>query len=915
MSRRLVLLLTFLGCLGPAYGIRPGAPAAVPAPGRTLSFVPLDQPSTFLARGAYSARIEAHRMTIAARGAALEVLLEGADPAASGTALEPLPGRENRLLGNRPEFWRTGIPAFGRVRYQSVYRGIDVEYYAAGRQLECDFLVAPGANPDAIQFRFRGARSVRRDLAGGLVVNAAGRVLSIGLPRIYQQTLEGRAAILGEYVILPHGRAAIRLGAYDRSRTLVIDPVVTVSTYLGGSGDETLKSTNDPRIAGVAADSRGNAYVVGHTESADFPLAGPYQNTLKGSSDLFVSKFGPDGTLIYSTLIGGSSLERAFGIAVDSDGAAYIAGRTQSRDFPTRNAAQDSMSGGQDAVVVKLNAAGNQLVYSTYFGGSGAADTANGIAVDASGNAWVAGNTDSTNLPQAGAPYQAANKGGGDAFAARFGPAGLLLYSTYLGGAGVDHGEAVAVDSSGSAYLTGYTQSSDFPARTTIRQGASASKKAFAVKFRSDGALSYSTVLSGSTSDAGMGIAVDSTGAAYVTGITSSSDFPVTAGAFQTVFGGGASDAFIAALKPDGGALLWATYLGGDDEEEGDGIAVDRDGNVYAEGSTESGQFPILDAFQPKRSGIRDAFLTKLKAGGKTLAHSSYLGGTALDRGRGVALVSGGGVWMTGTTNSSNFPVLNASQRTLKGSGDVFLVRLEETPAVSVTSAASYWSEPVAPNSIASAWGEGFATGLKATPGLPLPATLAGAGVTIQDAEGTERTAGLFFVAPGQINFLVPDGTANGHAFVRVTRAGKTSLTGGLRIARVSPGLFSANADGRGVGAIVALHVASNGAQTSEIVYTCSASGCTATPISLGDASSRLILMLYGTGIRGFASTPSVTIGGAASQVLGAAAQSEYPGLDQVNVQVPRSLAGRGDVEIVVTVDGIAANPVRVTIR
>jgi uncharacterized protein (TIGR03437 family) len=914
MSCRIVPLTVLLCCSIPAHAFRPGAIASIAAAAPRLSFVPLNQPSAFLARGAYAARLEPRRVILrGSSGTPLEITLEGANPDAAGVLLDPLPGRENFLIGNRPELWRTGVRAYGRVRYGSVYPGIDLEYYGVGARLECDFIVSPGVSPRSIRFHFRGARSVRRDRGGNLVVKAPGRTLSLGKPHVYQVAPAGKQSVAGEFVVLAGNRAALRLGAYDSGRPLIIDPVIAFSTYLGGSGDENVQAGSDPRIAGIAVDGQGNSYVVGNTASTDFPSGMLPGRGFAGSTDVFVSKFASDGTHIYSTFLGGTGLERGFGVAVDRYGAAYVAGRTQSPNFPLRNAAQTSIASFEDAFILKLDASGSQIVYSSYLGGSGV-DFATGIAVDAQGNAWISGDTESANFPVRGNAAQKTHGGGtSDGFAARFGPGGELLYSSFVGGSGFDSCQGVAVDADGSAYLTGFGEPSSFPAAANLgpAAGPAAIRRAFGIKLHSDGSAGYSTMFGGARGEMALAVAADAAGRAYITGVTVSTDFPSSPRAAQPSFGGGSMDGFIAVLTPDGRGLHWATFVGGEGADVPTSIALDSAANVYVTGQTQSARFPLSRAFQPELKGAFDAFVVKVLAGGGSLGYSSFLGGRSNEIGQGIGTGPDGSVWVMGTGDSTDLPTVNPVQAKMGGGlSDAFVVRIEE---LTIVSAASYQRGSVSPDSIASAFGQDLAPRLESASALPLPTSLAGVSVKIRDSTGVERPAPLFFVAPGQVNFLVPAEAAPG--FATITISGSNPVTGGVMITGSAPGLFSANADGRGVGAIVALHVTAAGEQTSEIVYTCSASGCSANPVELGEESAKLILLLFGTGIRGCRELPAVTIGGQPVVVLGAAAQGQYPGLDQVNVVVPRTLAGRGEADIVVNVDGRVANPVKINIR
>ena len=394
-----------------------------------------------------------------------------------------------------------------------------------------------------------------------------------------------------------------------------------------------------------------------------------------------------DPVLVYSTYLGGTSSERGRGIAVDASGNAYATGETSSTGFPTASPVQASSGGGRDAFVTKFNTAGNGVVYSTFLGGSGT-DIGVGIAVDASGNAYVTGNTFSTDFPTS-SPFQAANGGSSDAFVAKLNPAGsALVYSTYLGGSSFDSGAGIALDSSGNAYVTGRVSSTDFPTASAFQAslGGTSGNDAFVTKFNPAGsALTYSTYLGGSLSDIGIGIATDTSGNAYVVGATRSTDFP-TANPFQSSFAG-VDDAFVTKLNPAGGALVFSTYLGGSGDEEGDGIAVDGSGNVYVSGSTDSTDFPTANPFQAANAGSDDAFVTKFSATGSAV-YSTYLGGSGFECGAfGLDVDASGNAYAAGCTLSTDFPTVDPIQASnAGGGGDVYVTKLNPSGSALVYS-------------------------------------------------------------------------------------------------------------------------------------------------------------------------------------------------------------------------------------
>jgi hypothetical protein len=616
-------------------------------------------------------------------GDVLDLQLLGANPSPAAAGQGLLPGVSNYLLGSDPGGWHTGIPNYAAVAYRGVYAGIDLLYHGNGRQLEYDFRVAAGADPGQVRLGFAGAEGLSLDGPGDLVLQTAAGAVVEQAPVLYQEGGGGtRQAVSGGYVLEGDGTVGFRVGAYDRSRPLVIDPTLVYSTYLGGSGDDA--------ALGIAVDGSGNAYVTGTTFSRDFPTtAGAFQ-TAGGFEDAFVAKLDAAGSaLVYSTYLGGRGQALGYGIAVDGSGNAYVTGFTNG-DFPTTAGAFQTAPGGvPDAFVAKLDAAGTALLYSTYLGGSGA-DQGYGIAVDGSGNAYVTGFTNSSNFPTTAGALQTSLPGITNAFVAKLDAAGTaLLYSTYLGGSNLDAALGIAVDGSGNAYVTGSTRSTDFPTTAGAFQTSLPGREnAFVAKLDAAGtALVYSTYLGGSSFDAARGIAVDGSGNAYVTGSTFSRDFPTTAGALQTSYGGGGSDAFVAKLDAAGTALLYSTYLGGStgsgiDEpltDLGNGIAVDGSGNAYVTGYTESTDFPTTaGAFQTAPGGGVDAFVAKLDAAGTALLYSTYLGGSFRDVGSGIAVGGSGNAYVTGGTDSRDFPTTaGAFQTSFGGIEDAFVAKLD----------------------------------------------------------------------------------------------------------------------------------------------------------------------------------------------------------------------------------------------
>lgn len=598
----------------------------------------------------------------------MRMKLEGANANSPVVGLAELPGKVNYFIGNDPAKWHTNIPTYSKVQYSEVYPGINLVYYGNQAQLEYDLVVQPGADPNQIKLSFKGTEDLRTDTSGDLILRAGGGEVRLVKPGVYQNINGVKKGISVKYVLNkpdPGGHATasltvgIEVAAYDKTKSLIIDPVLSYSTYLGGEGSEF--------GLGIAVDGSGNAYVAGFTDSPNFPTASPLQSANNGSVDVFVSKFNATGSaLIYSTYLGGSGDDSDYGIGVDGSGNAYVAGSTDSTDFPTVNPLQSVNRGFGDVFVSKLNASGSALVYSTYLGGTGP-DEEWGMAVDAAGNAYVTGSTGSICIdvgqfcyPTTVSAFQGLFIGGTtDAFVTKLNTDGsALVYSTYLGGGGDETAYGIAVDGSGNAYVTGYTASTDFPTASPLFGSDATNGNAFVTKFNSSGSgLVYSTYLGGSNgAEIGNAIAVFA-GEAYVTGLTSSSNFP-TASPLQGTIGGG-TDAFVTRINGAGSALVYSTYLGGSGDDHGDGIAVDGAGNANVAGVTASTDFPTANAFQSSFGGgisDGDAFVARFKPAGTALDYSSYLGGSNDEHSGAIAVDITGNAYVTGYTGSTDFP-------------------------------------------------------------------------------------------------------------------------------------------------------------------------------------------------------------------------------------------------------------------
>jgi hypothetical protein len=619
------------------------------------------------------------------RGAALALRFLGASPAAI-EGRRPGPGRVNYLLGNDPAKWRTGLPTYGQVVYRNLWPGVDMVFRGAAGRLTYEFVLRPGAKVANIRLAYRGPGALSLDRAGNLLIPTPLGVLRDEHPRSYQE-IGGRRLPVASRFALGGNRASaygFTVGDYDPRQPLVIDPGLIYSTFLGGSSDD--------EGSGIALDAAGDAYVTGFTASADFPTSvGAFDTSQNAFSyDAFVSKLNPAGSaLLYSTFLGGSSADYGQGIALDATGDAYVTGRTFSTDFPTSAGASDtSQNGNYDAFVSKLNPDGSALLYSTFLGGSGD-DEGFGIALDTAGDAYLTGFTESANFPTSAGAFDTSQNGSRDAFVSKLNPAGsVLLYSTFLGGSSDDEGSGIALDTAGDAYVTGFTASANFPTSVgAFDTSQNGNFDAFVTKLNPAGsALLYSTFLGGSSTDDGFGIALDTAGDAYVTGPTASANFPTSVGAFDTSQNGG-FDAFVSKLNPAGSALPYSTFLGGSSFDKGSGIALDAAGDAYLTGDTASTNFPTsVGAFDTSYNGGDDAFVSKLNPTGSALLYSTFLGGSGLDVGSGIALDPAGDAYVTGFTASADFPTsAGAFDTSQNGSRDAFVTKLSSGPGAPAT--------------------------------------------------------------------------------------------------------------------------------------------------------------------------------------------------------------------------------------
>lgn len=949
---------------------------------------------------------------------ALRMRLLGSNPSAQVTGREELPAKSNYFLGNDPRQWRTNVATYAKVRYEGVYPGIDLVYYGNQRALEFDFIVAPGSDVTAIEISFQGADQLAVEEQGHLSLQVEGAQMILRHPALYQQFDGVRKEVAGGYRLLGPDKIGFQVGDYDPTEPLIIDPVFLLySTYLGGfdldegwdiavASDGSIfltgqtNSLNFPTKAplsvgggfargfdafvlklnaagsalvystylggggsdlgqGIAVDAQGNAYVTGRTASRDFPQVNALQTDFGGGviGDVFVSKLNPAGSqLVYSRYIGGSDDEAGNAIAVDSAGNAYITGFTRSLNFPTANPSQSFFRGGSaDAFLTKLNAAGNLFVFSTFLGGS-QADNSFGLDVDASGNAYLTGSTESPDFP-AFANLQPGFGGLSDAFVGRFDSSGELLFLTYLGGSSRDEGRGIVAKDPGNVYVAGFTASADFP---TVRAPQSVfgggTEDAFVAKLNlvslsAGNALPYSTYLGGSGADSARDITLDGSGNIYVTGFTDSLDFPL-AGAFQTSPGGN-GDAFVTKLDFTSNfvVLPYSTYLGGTATDIGLGIAVDASRNAYVTGWTESGNFPItVGSLQINSAGgVREVFFTKV--GSNPLPTLSSLSPASLTAGgaaftltvNGSGFVSGSVIRWNGSDRSTTF-VSPAKLTALMAANDIAtsgtaavtvfnpppeggtsnslpftIVKVVTGPSISpagVVNNASYTfaGSSVAPGSIAAIFGSNLTDGsscLSPSCGPTfgsngrLNTTLAGAQVTVN---GT--LVPIYYASPTRLGIQIPTELTTTSATVQVSVGGQASAPATVVVEPVSPGLFSANADGQGPGAVTHADgspvTPQNPARRGEVVVFYAT--------GLGPVSPAVATGALASGESRTVAEVLVTVEGIPVEPDFAGLSGCCVGLNQVNVRIPDRTRSANDIPVVLTIGGKRSNTVTLAV-
>lgn len=614
----------------------------------------------------------------------------------------PLQGRVSYFYGSDPAKWQHNLPTYGRILTRNAYPGIDTMHYGNQGRLEHDFIVHPGANPERIAIRFDGVQGLKVLPGGDLEIAASTGRLHQLRPVAYQRSARKREAVAARYVVKGQ-TVRFELGRYDHSRPLIIDPVLSYSSYLGGVGYDVANA--------VAVDATGAAYITGRTDATGFPFTQGAYRQAGATQGGFVAKINPQGTGLVYCVNFGDGLGN--GIAVDALGNAYVGGTCTGMNFPVTPGAFSTPQWGYEAFVMKINPTGTGLVYSSRFGGS-FDDYGNAIAVDATGSAVLAGSTSYRSPGPGDFPtlnaFQPAYGGGiYDMFVTKLNPSGSgLVFSTYLGGGSSlnnseDYGTAVAVDPNGAIYVGGMTYSPDFPVTPGAFDTSWNGLDGTVTKFTPQGGLVYSTFIGGVGHEEQYGLAVDAAGSAYVTGFTDAISFPTTPGAFQRTLNG-AQDAYLAKLSPNGSSLAYGTYLGGANVfERGWSVAVDASGNAWVAGDiNETGasvfDFPVRNAIQPGPGrGLFDGFVAQFGPSGDLL-FSSYLGGTLWDQAHGIAVDAAGSAYVVGSTSSTNFPTTPGAFQPANAGGlnnhdDAFVLKLAPGTTQAVT-LASYTITP-----------------------------------------------------------------------------------------------------------------------------------------------------------------------------------------------------------------------------
>jgi len=872
--------------------------------------------------------------------ATLKLSFQGTDKNSVPLGNDKLRGKANYFIGNDPKKWMKGVPLYGSVMYPNVYAGVDFLFQNHNGRLEYRIELDRGDAVHDIALRFSGHDALRLSAQGEIEVSTAVGQATWTAPKAFWDTAQGLIRAEVTYAIRDDGSVGFEIEGPLRPDPLIIDPELVFSTLLGGSGGDFITARD-------IADN-GNIVVTGPTTSLNFPLsANPAQGNNRGSEDIFVTMLRPDASeIVFSTYLGGSSIEATNGIATMADGSVSICGFTLSTNFPTTpNAIQGNISGFLSAFVSQLSQSGDTLPFSSYLGGS-SQDNCTCVAADQQDRLLLSGYTASQDFPTTPNAKSTQYQGGtSDGF---FSVLRLdqpnIEYSTFLGGSGsefeviqldVDTGVAIefglapwlTIGDDGDVYLAGTTTSPDFV--TTDGSSLRGSNSAFIMRLAGeDYSLKASTLLGGNMLDGATSIALSSNGkgngSVVVGGLTSSSNFPTSSGAFQSTFGGGEFDAFLAVLDSNLQAVEYSTYVGGRgfDVFFADAAAGDR---VHIGGMTSSSDLPSSpDALQPGFAGAVDGYLLTLNLGSKgtsTVEFSTYFGGVGQDILSRPATTPDGGVLLFGSSVGFRTTAGVVGEDYSGGPTDAAIFKVgggmgggpqnPEFTSAGLTNSASFVAGDVAEEEIIALFGL-FLADFSESFSLPLGTQLGGANVDITDSQGVTRPC-LMYVASStptldQLNFIIAEGTAPGPGMLTVRRASGGSHSIAVNVVKAAPGIFTANAMGTGVPAANILRFGPGGVPIggAELV--------TAAPIDLGPADQSAFLSLFLTGVRN-GSTVQITINGVPmTTIFGPAPSPEFDGLDQLNVLIDRGLIGQGLVNVVVTIDGIVANVVQINI-
>ncbi len=586
-------------------------------------------------------------------------------------AEQPLAEHVNLIRAGIPEDCRNPL-LYGRLSYPNLYAGVTVHFGADKGELKSEYVVAPDAKPSRVRIRFAAYSSIGLNANGDLEMTTPEGYWREKRPEAWQIVEGNKRPVSVSWRLKNDGTVGFTVGTYDHRLPLVIDPVVSYNTYLANSSASSFAASTS-----TAADSLGNVYFAGWIEGSGLAVQAVGQSSNLGSVDAFLIKLNSGGAVVFATYFGGSGDDRALGLTVDAFNQPWLTGSTSSTDLPLRLPFQGALGGSKNAFIAQFSPTGS-LLFSTYLGGSGP-DAGNGIASDAAGNVYVVGDTQSANMPlfQAG---QTRYRGGQDAFVAKVSQTGSLLYANYFGGSNSDHASAIAADASGNTYITGGTYSPDFPTRSPYQAALKGAGDAFVAKFDASGALVFSTFLGGSSGgifspEQGNAIAIDAQYNVYVAGVTSSADFQMTSSAVQAKLAG-ASDGFIARFNPAGTGLIYSTFLGGTGAEVPTGVAVDPFGAIAVAGYTSSADFPLVSPIQSSHAGIYGGFVTILNPFGNNFYFSSMLAGSGIDAINGMAIDGLGNVYLAGQTGSLDYPVVNALPTTHLAGLDAFAVKI-----------------------------------------------------------------------------------------------------------------------------------------------------------------------------------------------------------------------------------------------